>query len=248
MPLEGSLDMATKRENSSRVHPETNKLLRQLAKRNYGSERKAGYVIDDAVKAYFTNETRPTEASAIISTTEQILLDRLERRMNSIFDDVSKGVVNRLGNLYAKTAHDSAVTFVMMEDLFLKTGGTKDEVGKLRGDATRIIKKRLDHEDVIKELTKEINDEFSSNNEVEQLKKENEALRQKANALLTKLKAENEQVKAENERIQKENDVTKEWYKGLEDHLIRKKGISINNAKLIEEYKSNNPMPVIANG
>lgn len=229
--------MTNRQVLGARVDPETIQIARKLAKKNYGKESKLGYVVDDAVKTYFTNGNRPAEASAILSTTEEVLIDRLDRRVNSIFDSV----IQRMGDLYARTSHDSAANFVMMEDLFLKTGGTKAEVGKLRGDASKIIKKRLESVGAIEDLKDDFINNFNSE-EVDKLKLENEQIKQKANNSFRNSKQTIEQLNKDIENLTSEKETIKRWYEGLEKHLRSASRLK-NNAALIDEYKQNNPFP-----
>lgn len=223
-----------------RLHPDTLDMMHKLAKKNYGKENKVGYVVDDAIKELFTNGTRPGEASAILSTTEEVLVDRLDRRVNSIFDNV----INRMGDLYARTSHDAAVTFVMMEDLFLKTGGTKQEVGKLRGDAQKIMEKRVESAGAIEKAKENFEERFSSE-EVERLKEEKEQMKNKANATFKEMKGEYRKLEEEKEQVEQEKNSVIEWYEGLEKHLKNNYSRLKNNAALIDEYKETHPFPVM---
>ena len=223
-----------------RLHPDTLDMAQKLAKKNYGKENKIGYVVDDAVKELFTNGTRPGEASAILSTTEEVLIDRLDRRVNSIFDNV----INRMGDLYARTSHDAAVTFVMMEDLFLKTGGTKEEVGKIRGDAQRIMEKRLQSAGSIDKAKEQFEEQFSSE-EVERLKEEKEQMKNKANATFKEMKGDYRKLEEDKEQVEQEKNSIIEWYEGLENHLRNNYSRIKNNAALIDEYKEMYPFPVV---
>jgi len=251
----------------ARVEKSTIEMLRKLAKKKYGKENKVGYVVDEAVKVFFTSDSRPEEASAILSTTEEILISRLDRRMNDIFDQV----VNRIGDLYARTSHDSAVSFVMLEDIFLNSGlGTKEDVGKLRGDASRIMQKRLETvgsgeilEQGKQEFKQGMNtDQAASNDtdiyeEVERLRKENEQIKEEANSYYEKWKKKNERLTEENEQLRKdveylqgENNRLNHWYgwhDGLMDHMKDNYSRLKSNAALIDEYKASNPAPT-ANG
>ncbi|WP_082231914.1 hypothetical protein [Halobacillus massiliensis] len=220
-----------------RLHPDTLDMAQKLAKKNYGKENKIGYVMDDAIKELFTNGTRPGEASAILSTTEEVLIDRLDRRVNSIFDNV----INRMGDLYARTSHDAAVTFVMMEDLFLKTGGTKQEVGKLRGDAQRIMEKRLESAGAMEKAKEEFEEQFSSE-EVERLKEENQQIKQKANDTFKEMKADYRKLEEDKRQCEQEKDHLIQWYEGLEQYLKDNYSRLKPNTSLIEEYRQNNPV------
>lgn len=222
-----------------RLHPDTLDMMQKLAKKNYGKESKGGYVVDDAVKDFFTNGTRPGEASAILSTTEEVLIDRLDRRVNSIFDNV----INRMGDLYARTSHDAAVTFVMMEDLFLKTGGTKQEVGKLRGDAQRIMEKRIESAGAIEKAKEKFEEQFSSE-EVKRLKEENQQIKQKANNTFKEMKSDYRKLEDEKRQVEQEKNSIAEWYKGLEQYLKDNYSRLKNNVSLIDEYKETHPFPV----
>jgi len=127
---------------SVRLNPETVQILRQIARKEYGKDNKIAYVIEAAANVYYTQLTNPKEASAILSNTEERLIDRFDKR----FNEAVKEITNRVGNLQAKTAYETCLSSLILEDIYGKVGANKHEYEKKRKDAAKRMKTRYEKE------------------------------------------------------------------------------------------------------
>ena len=57
---------------SLRLEPEFVSLLKKIAKEEYGSDSKKGYVVENAISLYHSQRLRPTEAASILSVTSSM--------------------------------------------------------------------------------------------------------------------------------------------------------------------------------
>lgn len=226
---------------SLRIEKESLSLLNKIAKEEYGSDKRKGFVIENAIQIYQSHRTRPAEAAAVLSVTEEKIIERLDKR----FHDIGEKMVNRIGNLIAKESYETALQSLLMESVYYKAGYKKTDYEYKRKEAASRMKGRLDKE--------QLSDLSGIIEENEQLKQTNE----KINLRLMEAAKAFQSFKEENERLEKEKEellAVKEsndyeykqlqnWTNGLVNYLRDNGKAFKSNASLIEEYTKANPAP-----
>ncbi|NUJ19683.1 hypothetical protein FKN04_24460 [Bacillus glycinifermentans] len=137
--------MVARQKESVRLDPEIVSLGRKLAKQDFGSEKKFGLLIENAIKAYHARKVQPVEASSLLSATEQALIDRIEKRVQ----DMGKQTVERIANLTAKASFETVYSSIILEQLFDRTfaqQNPKHQREEIRGRAAKRMRDRLDKE------------------------------------------------------------------------------------------------------
>ena len=226
---------------SIRLDPPYHSLLKKIAKEEYGSESKKGFVVENAIQVYQAQRTRPLEASAILSVTEEKIIDRLDKR----FNDIGKNMVERIGNLVAKSSYENTLQSLLLEDLYFNAGFHKGDYERRRKDSSYRMKGRLEKEG-IDELPGIIE-------ENEHLKKINNDIQNRLNEaakVFKKIQTENERLESENKELlsvkESKNhhiEQLQAWSNGLAAHLKTNYSRIKSNDSLIQEYINNNPVP-----
>ncbi|MFB9757202.1 hypothetical protein [Ectobacillus funiculus] len=226
---------------SLRLEREHISLLKKIAKEEYGSDSKKGYVVETALQVYQAHRLRPTEAASILSVTEEKLIDRLDKR----FKDIGKDIVERIGNLTAKNAYENCLTSLLVEDVHQKSGFNKVDYEQKRKEAAARMRNRFD-----KEGAQELAGVIEENEHLQKVNRDvQERLQRAAVAFeqfkqrIQQLESENEKLKQENQRREQQEKLLQEWANGLANHLINNYSRLKNNATLIEEYTNSNPVP-----
>lgn len=130
---------------SARIEQSLVKEARRVAKRDYNDERWLSYVIEDALRKHLASETTNDQLSILLSQAEFALYDRVANKVDEQFSEMSKSLINRIGNLYAKMAFDSALSAVILEDGVKQKDSDHYEV--LRSRTAKRLKTRLELED-----------------------------------------------------------------------------------------------------
>jgi regulator of replication initiation timing len=201
-----------------RIEHEVEKLARKMAKEDYGSPKKLGKVVNDALKHYYAHKLHPTEAASILSNAEVFLLERVQNEVK----DMTDRVINRIGDLYARTAFESCFNSFILEKWLQKEYGSdwKVEGDKLRKLARQRMTGRLE-----KNGAEEIAQIIEEN---AYLKKENQRLQEKASEF------------EELARTSKEKSEALEW---LQDLIVFLTQRSPEAVELIREYDRTHERP-----
>lgn len=241
---------------TTRIDPDTMQIGRDLAKDMYGSDKRIGYVVDDAIRLLYTHQTDPKKAEVYLSNIENLVIRNLEKRIEAVgrhaVESMEKHLERankRIGNLYAREVYDSIKTYLMVEELCHRAMTDFKEVKpKIEKEAAQRMKRKLQFEDEQEGAT------YAEENA--QLREEVEKLRSKleqAKKYLDKQKQEEERREADRHRLDKqyeeakwlkqERDSLAAWTRGLITHMKENYSRVKTNEKLIEEYIRDNPKP-----
>lgn len=242
---------------TTRIDPDTMQIGRDLAKDMYGSEKRIGYVVDDAIRLLHTHQTDPKKAEVYLSNIENLVIRNLEKRLEAIGKRAIQVIDSHLdygnkrnGNLLARMTRESIYTSLAMEELCVRAiPNFKEEIEpKIEKEATQRMKRKLAYE--------EDQEGASYAEENERLRKEVEELRGKleqTKEYLRKQKQEEERWEADRRRLDKqyeeakrlkqERDYLAAWTRGLITHMKENYSRVKTNEKLIEEYIRDNPKP-----
>ncbi|EQM25225.1 MULTISPECIES: hypothetical protein [Bacillati] len=247
--------MVARQKESVRLDPEIVSLGRKLAKQDFGSEKKFGLLIENAIRAYHARKVQPVEASSLLSATEQALIDRIEKRVQ----DMGKQTVERIANLTAKSSFETVYSSIILERIFdslFNKSNPKQKREEIRGLAAKRMQGRLDKEgaEKISSLIQENKALESECNQIremlaqmaaqyEELQKLHESLNQKhenqkANTQhyynrARQIDQEKEELTRQLRNQEKENASLQKKLQFLLDNYSRFK----SNRNLIEEYE-----------
>lgn len=240
----------------ARVDPDNLRLARDLAKKMYGSEKRLGYVMDDAIRLLHTHETNPKEAQAYLSNIENQVLRSLEKRIESVGERATQGIekqikqaTDRTANLIARIAYETALTSLMQEEICIRAISNFKEIEpQLRKEASQRMKGKFTREGEIEAGTV-----AEENERLREEIKEYKEMISRAKEVLTKQKEElktyedqgkelREQLE-EYQRQERENEYLVNWMQGLEVYLRENYSRLKSNETLIEEYSRSNPRP-----
>jgi hypothetical protein len=226
---------------SLRLDNDAVKLLKKIAKEEYGSVSKKGYVVENALQLYEAHRIRPLEASAALSVTEEKIIERLDKR----FHDVGKNLVERIGNLYAKEAYEACLSSLLLEDVYMKSGFHKGDYERRRKEAAYRMKTRFD-----KENADQLGGAIEENEHLKQTLTNVNEKWQKAAQVITHFKEKIPTLEEENERLKKQLEQQKEqqdnlkaWANNLTKYLIDNYSRIKPNRALFDEYIQANPAP-----
>lgn len=247
--------MVARQKESVRLDPEIVSLGRKLAKQDFGSEKKFGLLIENAIKAYHARKVQPVEASSLLSATEQALIDRIEKRVQ----DMGKQTVERIANLTAKSAFETIYSSIILEQMFdslFNKSNPKQKREEIRGLAAKRMRGRLDKEgaEQISSLIQENKTLEAKLNQVrdalahmteqyEVLQNQHQALKQhhaaeKAAAQKYYNSARQlDQEKAQLARQLRDQQQEKDELQKKLDFLLNSTNPFKNNKKLLEEYE-----------
>lgn len=221
---------------------------RDLAQAEYEDEKKWRAVVEDALSEYFTKKINDIDLTALLSKTEQALFDRLYGKIEHEFDDMVKRTVNRVGNLVAVSSYDTALTAIMVEELFKeKYSSMYYEARKL---AAERMKKRWNREGadevqlMVSEKAEAENEARRLRGQVEQLQQQiqqQEQIIEKAKRMLTEQKVEVSKAKD----IRDAYGQVVHWTRGLIEHLENSKSMFTTPNAALDEYKKKHPKPAV---
>lgn len=217
--------MAPRELLGARVKPETKQLLRKMAKKHYGDEKKIGYIVDSAVEAFFLNEMQPIEASRILSVTEERLISQITGTVNQMVHRT----VERVASITAKDTYEINLISLMLEEVFRAAAGEgwKDRYNLLRKEAAQRMKGKLSNEGA--EITAQLADE-------------NERLRVKVEELTEKVREAQEYFRDRQKREQ----ALEQQHRTLSDQLkqLKKERETLLNwvRELIEQLENAGPL------
>lgn len=174
-----------------------------------------------------TNRTRPIEAASVLSVTEEKLIDRLNTRFNSM----SKDMINRIGNLTAKSAYEACLSSLLIEDIYLKIGNSKADYERKRKEAAQRMRKRLYQEGAT--------DTADAQEKTAKL----EAQLNKAKDRFQQMNKQINELEESNKKKDQQVREVENWAKGLIDYLTHNYSRIKNNTVLVEEYQKKNPFP-----
>lgn len=226
---------------SIRIDPQYHSLLKRIAKEEYGKDSKKGYVVENALQLYQAHRTNPMEAAGILSVAEEKLIDRLDKR----FNDVGKNMVERIGNLVAKSGYENTLQSVLLQEVFFKAGFNKTDYERKRKEAAYRMKGRLENEslDDLAGILEENEHLKQANEKIEgRLQEAAKAFRQLEEKQRI-LESENQNLSAVKEKQEQKYKQLQTWANGLANYLAQKGGPLKKNSTLIEEYTRANPAP-----
>lgn len=240
-----------------RIDPVTLELGQKLAKQMYGSEKRLGYVMDDAIRLLHAHQTDPKQAEAYLSNVENQVVRSLEKRLEAIgkraievIDSHLDYANKRNGNLLARMTRESIYSSLALEEICVRAipNFKKEIEPKIEKEAAQRMKRKLEYEGDQEGATY-----FEEN---ERLKREVEELRGKleqAKEYFRKQQQEREKWEADrrrlDERFEEVNRLKQErnhlaaWTRGLMTYLKENYSRVKSNEKLIEEYIQKNPKP-----
>lgn len=226
---------------SLRLDNDAVKLLKKIAKEEYGNVSKKGYVVENALQLYEAHRIRPLEASAVLSVTEDKIIERLDKR----FNDIGKNLVERIGNLYAKEAYEACLSSLLLEDIYMKSGFHKGDYERRRKETAYRMKTRFD-----KEGADQLAGAMEENEHLKQTLTDVNQKLQKAAQVVTHFKEkiptleeENNHLKEQLQQKDKQQESLKAWANGLTKHLIDNYSRIKSNKALFDEYIQMNPVP-----
>lgn len=238
--------MSPREKTSIRLDPDVITLGRKLAKKDFGSEDKFGLLIENAIRSYHARQVQPVEASSLLSATEEALIGRIEKRI----DEMGKKTIERIGNLTAKSSYDTALTSLMIEQIYIGARGNpkkaKEEINSLKGEAVSRMKNRLDKESAeqISSLLQENANLEKQYNELRETYIEaQKRFKEKEELLQDQMKANDEKSNNTIRAYQRKIKELGQWIGGLKTYIAEKDNVLGKGRKLFDEYISSNPLP-----
>ncbi|MEH7455621.1 hypothetical protein [Gottfriedia acidiceleris] len=226
---------------SFRVEPETFFLLKKIAKEEYGSESKKGFVVENAISVYQSQRLRPTEASAILSVTEERLIERLDKR----FANIGKDIVERIGNLTAKNVYETCLTSLLVEDVHQKSGFNKNQYEMKRKEAASRMRKRFE-----KEGLEEVGGVLEENEHLQEANANVNARLEQATKIFEDLKGKIQILETNNQQLENKlqhkelhQKTLQTWINEFTQYLIENYSRIKSNSALAEEFIKQNPVP-----
>lgn len=241
----------------ARVDPSIADLARKLARQLYGSEKRVGYVLDDAISEYHRIKTDKNEAQSYLSNIEQQIIRSLEKRLEAIGQRATETIDQHLHQaqgsnrpLLVRQTRESIYTSLALEELCVRAiPNFKSEVEpKLEKEVTTRMKRKLLH-DGDKESASFSEENDRLRNEVEEWKRGVFRLKEE----VKRLEQENQHLQRNQLDVDKKNEAIREakriqesllaWTRGLMTYLKNNYSRVKSNEKLIEEYIRANPKP-----
>lgn len=237
--------MSERIKSSLRLRADLINKAREVAKEKLGRADRWREIVEEAMTQYFTVELRETDISVLLSKTEQALFDRLYDKIEREFTDMTKRTVNRVGNLVAVSSYDTALTAIMVEELFKKNHASM--YGEARKLAAQRMKKRWSKEGA-DEVQIMVSEKAEAENESRRLRAQVEQLenqvRQYHQALekAKRMVLDQQQASKQAEDMRATYGEVIHWTRGLLEHLERASMLTSPN-KALEEYKKKHPRP-----
>lgn len=233
--------MPVRQKTSVRLDPEIISLGRRLAKKDFGSEQKFGLLIENAIRSYHARQVQPVEASALLSATEEALLQRIEKQV----DEMGVKTVERVANLIAKSSYETTLSNIILEQLFTRNDKNKSQLETFRSMAAQRMRNRFD-----KESAEKISSLVAENETYEKKIRELEELRDKLNRTVKQREEQaarfKDQYDQENKRVIQEVNRKadlEDWTNGLIKYIQTNSGFMKSASKLLEEYMQQHPKP-----
>lgn len=248
---------AAKYEVNERREPVAVRLLsdvirlgRRMSKERYGSDKKLGLLIEDAIKFMAASQEDEARATALLDTTEE----RLIRRISDRFESMGKNLINRIGSLQAISAFEICLTESILKSWLVKTPQDKARYEELRSVAATKMKDRFikSGAEQLAELYEQNQRQEETIQELRQTIEQYKKALQKANADI-----ENQNITLKNmdnviSKLQNsinENNQLISWYERMETEIPRIQdqnktlGVKMSYEKAMEIYKQQNPKP-----
>lgn len=226
---------------SLRLEPELLLLAKKIAKEEYGSESKKGYVVENAISLYHSQRLQPTEVASILSVTEEKLIDRLDKR----FADIGKNIIDRIGNLQAKNVYETCLTSLLVEDVHSKAGFNKNHYEQKRKEAAVRMKKRYN-----KEGLEEVGGVIEENEHLNEVNKNVQSRLEQAAKTFEQLKLQIQTLETNNQDLKKElqqkdqhQKRLQSWTNDFTNHLIKNYSRITSNSALVNDFIKENPIP-----
>jgi hypothetical protein len=232
-----------------RLDPDLIARTKEQARTDYMDEKKWREVVETALTEYFAKRVDDVSLASLLSTTEHALFDRLYGKIENEFDDMVKRMTNRVGGLIATSSYDTALTAILLEDLYKKSHADRyDDARKLAAERMKSRWKREGAD----EVQNIIAEKKAAEDEVRKLRAEIERLEEqekKYHENLTRSKRVIDEMKEEKQQTTAtvsdyQNVIS--WTKGLMEHLENSK--LLTNAKTsFDQYLKENAPPVSLN-
>ena len=236
----------------------------KLAQQMYGSEKRLGYVCDDAIRLLHVQQTQTKEAKNYLSNVENQVVRSLEKRLEAIGRRATEVIDNHLKQaqesnrpLLVRQTRESIYASLAMEELCVRAiPNYKDKVEpKLNKEVTTRMKRKLTR-DGDEEGASFEEENAKLREEIESLKRQKAELAERLDKTQSirdaaarvqeenkKLKAHIDEVKQEAVKQKREKESLEAWTRGLITHMKNEYSRMKSNEKLIEEYTSANPQP-----
>lgn len=175
-----------KRESVSvRLSQDAIILGRSLARALYGAEDKLGLLMEDALNYYSAHREDEARASAILKTTESSLFKRFSDQVEDMYKSFTQRdnkLTERIAGLLAVSSFETALTELMLKDLYCRDEKTRTRYEELRSTAARKMKDRYEKANVTEVL--ELQEKVRSlEKEVEEWKGSSEAWEEEADSI-----------------------------------------------------------------
>lgn len=234
--------MSNRVKITARVHHDTEKLGRKLARQYFGSEKKLGLVIDEAINLFHASKTRPAEVESLLSSTEEYIIRN--------FNEQVKRATERVTDMVARSVYEINLISLMVDRIgFRALPDWKEQLALLRKEAHQKTKRKIGSDEYspelaglieenerleqeVKELQKRLSEAVENSQRVEQGKEQREEYQRRLNK-------QHEEIR----RLRQERDKLAAWTRGLITHMKENYSRVKPNEKLIEEYIQTNPKP-----
>lgn len=231
----------TKVSVTFRMDPKMLLLLRKIAKEDFGSESKKVMALENAILAYHSQRLRPTEADAILSVTEQMLIETLEDRLK----EIGKDIVKRIGNLTAKNVYETCLTSLLVEDVHQKAGFNKNHYEMQRKEAAIRMKKKYDTKGL-----EEVGGAIEENEHLREVNTNVNARLEKATEVFDQMNAQIQTLESDKAQLQNQlqnkeahQKTLQTWVNQFTQHISENYSRIKTNSTLIEEFIKQNPVP-----
>lgn len=224
-----------------RVHPETERIGRQLAKKYFSDEKKLGYVIDEAINLFHASKTRPEEVESLLSSTEEYIIRNFNQQV--------KRATERVTDMVARSVYEINLISLMVDRIgFRALPDWKEQLALLRKEAHQKTKRKVGDEyspeiaGLIEEnerLEKEVKELQEKLNQAREYFHQQQQEKERREADRRRLDEQYEEIK----RLRREWDHLAVWTRGLITHVKENYSRVKPNERLIEEYIQNNPKP-----
>jgi hypothetical protein len=130
---------------SVRIHPETEALARKLANQYFGSEKRIGYVLDEAVNLFHASKVRPAEVESLLSSTEEYLIRN--------FNNQVRKATERVTDMVAKSVYEINLISLMVDKIGHRAlPDWKEQLHHLRKEAHQKTKRKVGSDEYSPEI------------------------------------------------------------------------------------------------
>lgn len=236
--------MSNRVKITARVHHDTEKLGRKLARQYFGSEKKLGLVLDEAVNLFYASKTRPAEVESLLSSTEEYIIRN--------FNEQVKRATERVTDMVARSVYEINLISLMVDRIgYRALPDWREQLSLLRKEAHQKTKRKIGSDEYSPEIAGLIEENERLEKEIKELQNKLEKAKEyiyqqqekkesgQREADRRRLEEQYEEIK----RLRREQDQITAWTRGLMTYLKENYSRVKSNEKLIEEYIQTNPKP-----